>query len=199
MIWPLENEALYYASCAYHKTRLSDPSNLPPYQPALPYEKWANVHEDKLFETINTNVLKAYEKVPEKVSDRQDILSLLEGMSAHGWVGFESNISRELWGLIPTQQRCDAHKFTGNVIIGVVKPFIKKEDWCSDYLQRQLHTMTLMKSLGWGLREYQARNWINSYLVDGADVEVNPSHPHYLHRSWCAAFFQCIIQGKCHD
>lgn len=61
--------------------------------------------------------------------------------------------------------------FTGNVIVGVVKPLIRKEEWRPDILQRRLHTIALMRSLGWGLREFYDRHWANDCLVDGADVK----------------------------
>jgi hypothetical protein len=192
-IWPLEYEALYYASCAYHNARLSDQCVHPPSLPVLPYEDWITEEEDKLFRTIETDV----EKARVEVSDRHEILSLFARMSAHGWLRFDRKSCRGLWDILPPQQQCHVQNFTGNVIVGVVKPLIKEEEWCLGHLQRRLRTLTLMKALGWKLREFEARNWINDCLVDGADVEVFPLKHRSWRKYWYGVFYQCIIQAKC--
>jgi hypothetical protein len=146
-IWPLQNEALFYASCAFQKMRLSNADVIPPPLPALPCKEWLNVQADELFGTIQTRMLEA----PEYVSNRHDVLPLLERMSAHGWVVFKEEICRKLSKFLPSQRHCYDQVFTGNVIVGVVKPLIKKEEWCLELLQKRLQTMALMRSLGWGL------------------------------------------------
>lgn len=156
----------------------------------LPYEEWAQVDENKLFDTIDTDIYDARQEVME----RDKILSILAGMCANGWVAFDMDIRYKLWRILPAGERPPVHRFTGDVIVGIVKPFFEKTNWSIEELERQMQTMVLMRSLGWRLREFESRNWVNGYLVDGADVEVRPFYRRHLERSWISAFF-CSIKG----
>jgi hypothetical protein len=129
-----------------------------------------------------------------EATDRYELLRTLDKMCAHGWVAFSKEICAGLQKVAPQEIR-----FTGTVIIGIVKPFFEKEEWSRKSLETQTQTMLLMRAFGWRLKEIQDRNWINGYLVDGGDVDVSnvsPLHRKYLHRSWLSAFLQSMEQEQ---
>jgi hypothetical protein len=121
-----------------------------------------------------------------------EVLRTLDKMCANGWVGFSKKICARLRKVAPHHKI----RFTGAVIIGIVKPFFEKEDWSKKGLETRTQTMLLMREFGWRLKEVQDRNWINGYLVDGGDVDVSPLHRNYLNRSWVSAFLQMIEQEQ---
>jgi hypothetical protein len=129
-----------------------------------------------------------------EATDRYELLRTLDKMCANGWVAFSNKVCARLQQVAPRQDI----RFTGAVIIGIVKPFFKKEDWSRKTLETQAQTMLLMREFGWRLKEFQNRNWINGYLVDGGDVDVDvsPLHRKYLNRSWLSAFMQLIEQEQ---
>jgi hypothetical protein len=195
-LWPLRDEALYYASCARYKAQFSDaPHTLPPL-PKLPYTEWTQrndqLSDKELFNVISRDVSEAQ---PE-AAERDKILPLLDKMCADGWVAFGMDIRHKLRKFLTPQENDRLAQFTGDVIIGIVKPFFGSEISGGESLERQMRTMLLMRTFGWRLKEFQDRNWINGYLVDGGDVDVYPKHRRYIERSWSSAFFQVIKQRK---
>jgi hypothetical protein len=129
-----------------------------------------------------------------EAAERDEILPLLGKMCAYGWVAFGVDICRKLRKILSTQESQQLVLFTGDVIIGIVKPFFEKEASNGESLERQRQTMLLMRAFGWRLRELQDRNWINGYLVDGGDVDICrescPLRLRYVERSWLSAFLQ---------
>ena len=128
----------------------------------------------------------------EEPADCEKILLTLKQMCADGWVAFDWKTLRKN---LPLQW---GPKFTGDVIVGIVKPYIEKQEWSKEILERQVQTMVLMRAFRWRLREYESRNWINGCLVDGADVETRVSEIRYryLDRSWWSVFYSLIKEAK---
>jgi hypothetical protein len=192
----LRDEALYYASCANYKEHFSDPSHPVPLLPRLPYTEWVQQgdqtsdqkSDQKLIDKIKQDMLKARLEPVE----RNEMLLLLERMCATGWAAFGCH---QLKKMLPPQERQQLIRFTGDVIIGIVKPFFE-EGSSTTSLERQTQTMILMRHFGWRMREFQDRNWVDGYLVDGGDIDIRPLHFSYIERSWSTAFFQSIKQKK---
>jgi hypothetical protein len=190
-MWPLKNEARYYASCAYHTVSYSDPAVSIPRLPTLPLTKWAQFRDDRqLFQTIKADIAGAQEEAME----RDEMISIFDRMCAHGWVAFKKEM---LNGLLRDLSRKLGKELnvTGDVVIGIVKPFFKEEGPSKEGLRKQIQTMVLMRSLGWKLRAVEGRNWINGCLVDGADVETRPRYLETLERSWVSAFC-CLVRDS---
>jgi hypothetical protein len=195
-IWPLREEALYYASCASHRAQYSDPSVDLPLLPSLPHTKWAQsnnqLNNAELLKIIKRDISEA----APKNAERDEILAILEKMCADGWIAFRTDIRQKLQEILSPHESQQLERFTGDVIIGIVKPFFKKEDPSGSSLERQVLTMLLMRAFGWKLRDVQDRNWINGYLVDGGDVDTNPLYIRHLERSWTTSFFRLMEQVK---
>jgi hypothetical protein len=187
---------MYYASCARHKAQYSKPSVPLPKLPDLPHTEWAKITDPtQLFNTIEKDI----STLQGQPSNRDEILPILDKMCAHGWVAFRANLRlcRMLWKFNP-HKGGQGERRTGDMIVGIVKPFFKKEGSSGENLQRQMQMMILMRNFGWKLREVQPRNWIDGYLVDGADIEIRPLYPRHLERSWTSAFFRLMSQvGEC--
>jgi hypothetical protein len=125
-------------------------------------------------------------------TDRYELLYTLDKICANGWVAFNKNICARLQKVAPPHKI----RFTGAVIIGIVKPFFEKEDWSRKSLETRTKTMLLIREFGWRLKEVQDRDWVNGFLVDGGDVNVSPLHRRYLNRSRSSAFLQMIEQEQ---
>ncbi|KAF2012989.1 hypothetical protein BU24DRAFT_484933 [Aaosphaeria arxii CBS 175.79] len=192
-IWPLKLESRYYAGCAYASVHFSKPSASPHHLPRMPFEKWI-----QLFETCPSGkgIWKSIEAdlsfAPPEIVEKEELMSLLEPMCAKGWVAFDINILNKLYHNLPRNAKFLVAKFTGKIIVGIVKPFFEKDGSIESDLERQIQTMLLMRSLNWGLRDVQPRNWINGVLVDGGDVETQPRYPRHLERTWVSAFFAVV-------
>jgi hypothetical protein len=187
---------MYYASCASHKAQYSKPSVPLPKLPDLPHTEWAKITDRT--QLINT-IEKDMSTLQGQPSNRDEILPILDKMCAHGWVAFGANLRlrRMLWKFISHKDR-QGERLTGDMIVGIVKPFFKKEGSSGESLQRQMQMMILMRNFGWKLREVEPRNWIDGYLVDVADIEIRPLYPQHLERSWTSAFFRLMSQvGEC--
>lgn len=150
--------------------------------------------DQELFDVIKENIKAA----PSEAVERDEILPLLDNMCAGGWVAFKMDILDGLREILPRQQSQQLVRCTGNVIIGIVKPFFEREGLSDRTLKRQTQTMLLMRKFGWRLREFTDRNWINGYLVDGGDVDAQPPqcHSRHLERSWFSAFYQLTKQQE---
>ena len=187
---------MYYASCASHKAHYSKPSVPLPKLPELPHTEWAKITDrTQLFNTIEKDISTSQ----EQPSNRDEILPILDKICAHGWVAFRANLRRMLWKSIPREEQ-KVEGFTSDVIVGIVKPFFKKEGSNGENLQRQIQItiLILMRNFCWELTDVQSRNWIDGYLVDGADIETCPLYPRHFERSWTSAFFQLMRQaGEC--
>jgi hypothetical protein len=141
-----------------------------PRLPTLPLTKWAQSRDDRqLYQIIKADIADAREDAMEHT----ELSSIFHGMCAHGWVAFEK---KELEGLMRSLARKLDIRYTGDLVIGIVKPLFKEQGPSEESLRLQIQTMVLMRSLGWRLREFQGRNWINGCLVDGADVETRPRY-----------------------
>lgn len=130
--------------------------------------------------------------------ERNEVMSILDKLCANGWVAFDPSVLHDLQNILPHQESRNYRRFTGDIIVGIVKPFIECESEATkeESLKRQILTMSLMSSFGWRLRDFQVRNWINGYLVDGGDVdtrqEYRSTHRRHRKRSWLLAIFQSI-------
>ncbi|KAH8724053.1 hypothetical protein GQ44DRAFT_728041 [Phaeosphaeriaceae sp. PMI808] len=142
-----------------------------------------------LFKTIETDI----KTTLQEAVDCDEVLHMLGRMCANGWVAIRVDIRQKLRKILPPQQ---IRMFVGDMIVGIAKPFFKEKGLSRENLAAQMRTMSLMRALGWGLRDVQDRNWINGCLVDGGDVETCPLHPRYLQRSWETAFYNAMKQAK---
>jgi hypothetical protein len=195
--WPLKYEARYYAFCAARRSYFSKSTHTLPPLPRLPYTKWVVLNKEQgdqeLFNAVSQDMAAAQLEAEEG----EDIFPLLEKMCASGWVAFEMRGLQQMLQQILTNRELERlERFSGPVVIGIVKPFFEDEASSETRLKRQVQTMLLMREFGWRLRDLQDRNWVDGYLVDGGDVDTHPLHLRYLERTWVAAFFTLMKRQR---
>lgn len=126
--------------------------------------------------SLSDVILRHLSNAQPEPTERDDILEVLKNMCALGWVAFETDhIYRYL-----RQRSRRSYAFDGDIVIGIVKLFfginndiLRGQVLEREVLGRQILTMCLMRRFSWVLREYEHRNWIDSYLVDGGDADVH--------------------------
>lgn len=145
--------------------------------------------ERKRFDVIRQEMMAS----PYENTEPEEVLSLLNGMQALGWVAFKPEAISEIKARLPRRYPLPRGD---HVIMGIVKPFVQERGLSEDSLDRQTRTMCLMRGFQWRLTEYLTQNWRDGYLVDGGDVDTRRDtrnvHRRYLEKSWCSIFAQLV-------